>query len=83
MRIKHITENSNFLNNLIPGEDVVLADRGFTVNESIGFHCAILKTPAFTKGLPQLNPTSIEETRKIASVRMHVERIIGLTRSKF
>jgi len=60
-----------------------LADRGFTINESVGFHCATLKTPAFTKGLPQLNPCSVEETRKIASVRIHVERIIGLTRSKF
>ncbi|XP_060871942.1 uncharacterized protein LOC132946120 [Metopolophium dirhodum] len=79
---KHITENCNFLNNLIPG-DVVLADRGFTINESVGFHCATLKTPAFTKGLPQLHPCSVEETRKIASVRIHVERIIGLTRSKF
>jgi len=33
--------------------------------------------------LPQLHPCSIEETREIASVRIHVERIIGLTRFKF
>lgn len=79
---KHITENCMFLKNLLPG-DVVLADRGFTVSESIGFHFATLKTPAFTRGLPQLHPCSIEETRKIASVRIHVERIIGLTRSKY
>lgn len=70
------------MKNLLPG-DVVLADRGFTISESVGFHFATLKTPAFTKGLPQLHPCSIEETRKIASVRIHVERIIGLTRSKF
>ncbi|XP_008184858.1 uncharacterized protein LOC103309919 [Acyrthosiphon pisum] len=63
--------------------DVVLADRGFTISESVGFHCATLKTPGFTKGLPQLHPCTIEETRKIASVRIHVERVIGLTRSKF
>lgn len=79
---KHITENCSLLNNLLPG-DVVLADRGFTISESVGFHCATLKTPAFTKGLPQLHPCTIEETRKIASVRIHVERIIGLTHSKF
>jgi len=70
------------LKNLLPG-DVVLADRGFTVSESIGFHFATLKTPAFTRGLPQLHPCSIEEIRKIASIRIHVERIIGLTRSKY
>lgn len=61
----------------------MLADRGFTISESVGFCCATLKIPAFTKGVPQLHPHSIEETRKIASVRIHVERIIGLTRSKF
>lgn len=46
---KQITEESGILNNLIPG-DVVLADRGFTVEDSVGFFCASLKTPAFTKG---------------------------------
>lgn len=60
-----------------------MADRGFTINESVGFHCATLRTPAFTKGLPQLHPCLVEETRKIASVRIHAEQIIGLTRSKF
>lgn len=43
---KHITENCTLLKNLLPG-DVVLADRGFTISESVGFHFAILKTPAF------------------------------------
>ncbi|KAF0750162.1 Uncharacterized protein FWK35_00018318 [Aphis craccivora] len=77
---KHITENCDFLENLLPG-DIVLADRGFTINESVGFHYAIMvKTPAFTNGQPQLHPCSIEKTRKIASVRIHVERVIGLTR---
>jgi len=51
---KYITEYSNLLKNVLPG-DVVLADRGFTINESVGFHCATLKTPGFTKGLPQLH----------------------------
>lgn len=58
---KHITENCSLLNNLVPG-DVILADRGFNINESVGFHCATLKTPAFTKGVPQLHPCTIEET---------------------
>lgn len=82
MSDKYITENCNLLNKLIP-DNVVLANRGFTISESVGFHCAVLKTPGFTKGLSQLHPTSIEETRKIASVRIHVERVIELIRSKF
>jgi len=79
---KHITENCTSLNNLLPG-DVVLADRGFTISKSVGFHFATLKTLAFTKSYAQLHARFIEETRKIASVRVYLERIIRLIRSKY
>ncbi|XP_049275786.1 uncharacterized protein LOC125760122 [Rhipicephalus sanguineus] len=46
---KHITEHSGMLDNLRPG-DVVLADRGFNISESVGFYCARLHVPAYTKG---------------------------------
>ena len=46
---KRITEDSGLLNNLLPG-DVVLADRGFNIGDSVGLFCASLKIPAFTKG---------------------------------
>lgn len=36
---KHITEQSGFLNKLLPG-DIVLADRGFNIRESVGMMCA-------------------------------------------
>lgn len=48
------------------------ADKGFTMNKSTGFHCAILETIAFTKGKPQLHPCSIKEIRKIALLRIQV-----------
>ena len=35
------------------------------------------------KGKSQLNPVDVEETRGIANVRIHVERVIGLIRRKF
>ena len=79
---KYLTENSTFLNNLLPG-DVVLADRGFDIAESVGFYCAEVKTPAFTKGRKQLSGADVESTRRIASVRIHVERVIGLVRNKY
>lgn len=79
---KHLTEKSKILENLLPG-DVVLADRGFNIEESVGLYCASLKIPAFTKGKSQLSPFEVEETRKIAHVRIHVERVIGLVRRKF
>lgn len=79
---KHLTENSGFLRKLLPG-DLVLADRGFDIADSVGFYQASLKIPAFTRGKTQLSVADIEETRKIANVRIHVERVIGLVRRKY
>ena len=68
----------------MPG-DVVLADRGFDIAESVGFYCAEIKIPAFTKGKKQLSGVDFESTRRIAgrSVWIHVERVIGLVRNKY
>ena len=61
---------------LNPG-DVFLADRGFDIQETIGFFCATVKIPAFTQGKKQLRGIEVEQTRRIANVRIHVERVIG------
>ena len=79
---KYITENSGILKKLLPG-DIILADRGFDIAESVGTMQAKLHIPAFTKGKSQLSPLEVEETRSIANVRIHVERVIGLVRQKF
>lgn len=79
---RHITEHCGLLDNLLPG-DVVLADRGFNVSESVGFYCAKLHVPAFTKGKKQLSAADVLSTRKLANVRIHVERVIGLIRNKY
>ena len=78
----HLTENCGILEKLIPG-DTVLADRGFTIGDSVSLYCAELKIPAFTKGKSQLERKNIDETREIAHVRIHVERVIGLLRNKY
>lgn len=77
---KHLTENCGFLEKLLPGS-LVTADRGFTVSESVGPKHAKLVIPVFIKGLKQLDPIDVEETRGIANVRIHVERVMRLLRS--
>ena len=78
---KYLTEHCKIMNKLLPG-DVVMADRGFTIHESVVLQRAELAIPAFTKGKDQLDPILVEKTRGIANVRIHVERVIGLLRRK-
>ena len=82
-----MTENCGILHNLLPG-DIVLADRGFDIAESVGLYQAQLHIPAFTTGKSQLLPSEVQmtetrctETRAIANVLIHVERVIGFRNS--
>ena len=75
-------ENCSLLNNLLPG-DVILADQGFDIQETVALYSAEVKIPAFTKGKRQLSALDVEQTRRIASVRIHVERVIGNVRNKY
>ena len=79
---KFLTENCGIIDKLLHG-DLVLADRGFTIHELLMFKHAQLAIPAVTRGKDQLDPVEVEETRNIANVRIHVERIIGLLRRKY
>ena len=79
---KHITENSGFLSKLLPG-DLVLADSGFDVTDLVNSYQAELKIPAFTRGKKQLDPVDLENTRGLASVKIHIERVIGVLRQKY
>ena len=47
---KHIVEHSGYLNNLLPG-DVILADRGFDVADSVAMLGATLDILAFTRAV--------------------------------
>ena len=73
---KFITEHSGFLLNILPG-DLILADRGFDIQNSVSLHYAEVKVPDFTKGKQQMPPLKVERSRTIAIVRIHVERVIG------
>ena len=59
----------------------VMADRGFTIKDILNDIGVKLNVPPFMEGRKQLPPEEISEGRKIASVRIHVERAIGRMKS--
>ena len=61
----------------------MLANQGFDTAESVRMMQASLHIPAFTKGKDQLSAVEVEETRTIANVRIHVERVIGMVQQKY
>ena len=62
---------------------MVLADRGFDIADSVGSLSSALKIPAFTRVKSQLSGIEVEQTRRIANVRIHIERVIGNIRKKY
>ena len=79
---KFLTVNCGILNKLLPG-GLVLADRVFTIAESVMFQQAQLAIPSFTKGKDQLDPVDVEKTRGFANFSIYVERVVGLLRRKY
>ena len=79
---KYLTENCGLLDQLLPG-DTVLADYGFNIQESVGLYMATITIPASSKNKKQLTGVEVEQTRNIANVRIHAERIIGNIRKKY
>ena len=55
--------------------DSIMADRGFLIEDLLPKNVS-LNMPPFLKEREQLEPIEIVETRRIASVRIHVERAI-------
>ena len=68
-----IFKESGILNHIKP-YDIILADRGFTVQDLLNPLQAKIKIPAFLKGRSSLTVAEELATRKIAKARIHVER---------
>lgn len=79
---KVITQKCGFLEKLEFG-DIVLANRGFIIQDDLALVGARLDIPAFTKGKCQLSAREVEMSRRLARVRIHVERVIGQLRKKY
>ena len=64
----------------MPG-DQVLVDQGFTLKDDFATGSGSkLIIPAFKRNKSQLSADEVETSRKIFSVRIHIERVIGLSK---
>lgn len=70
---KELTRKSGILQLLEKG-DSVMADRGFDIEEDLIPLGVRLNIPPFLKGKSHLSDSETIETRRIASIRIHVER---------
>ena len=70
MSDRYLTQHCRFLELLQPG-DLVLADRGFNIEEDLNFYGAKLAIPAYTRGKKQLS-LEVERSKRLSRVRIHV-----------
>ena len=73
---KDLTRRCGILDILEPG-DSVMADRGFDIEEDLILRGVGLNIPPFMRGKKQLSENEVVTTRRIASLRIHVERAMG------
>lgn len=77
---RQITERSSLLD-LCQKGDSIMADRGFNVQDLFASRGVAINMPDFLKGRDHLPGTVIMKDRKLASKRVHIERLIGLTKT--
>lgn len=65
---------------LSPG-DSIMVDRGFEVQDLLCTKNVFVNVPASMRNKNQLDPDTVERDRRIASKRVHVERLIGLAKN--
>ena len=70
---KELTRRSGLLD-LLESGDSIMADRGFDIEEDLALLGIRLNIPPSLKGKKQLDAKELVETRRIASLRIHVER---------
>ena len=66
---------------LFEKKDSIMADRGIMVQDLFASSDVAVNTPTMLKGKSQLEPEIVVRDRRIASKRIHIERVIGLSKT--
>ncbi|XP_062617077.1 uncharacterized protein LOC134278804 [Saccostrea cucullata] len=80
---RQIIENSDLLNpdlKMFEKGDSIMADRGIMVQDLFASQDVYVNTPTMLKGKSQLDPEEVIRDRRVASKRIHIERVIGLSK---
>ena len=79
---RQILERSELLNeDMFEDKDQIMADRGIRVQDLFASKNVLVNTPSMLKGKSQLLPEEVIRDRRVASMRVHVERVIGLAKT--
>ena len=78
---RDLTVKCGLLNKDWSKGDVLMADRGFEIQDDLAHLGVKLNIPPFLKGKGQFEEGELVETRHIAKYRIHVERAIQLIKN--
>ena len=80
---RQICERSELLKqpSMFDSGDSIMADRGFNVQDLFAARNVGVNIPSFLRGKSQFGHAEVMKDRKIASKRIHIERVIGLAKT--
>lgn len=67
--------------NIFEKGDSLMADRGIMIQDLLAAQDVQVNTPHMLQGQSQLAPEIVIQDRRLASERIHVERVIGLAKT--